>query len=265
MSTLAAGDDTSFDENYGVVWGAYHAKELHGGTELTRTVGPGSQFDSKLHYTSGYFHMKMKPPGRDSAGVVTAFYVRTRSNNDEMDFELLGNRTGKRYALQTNIFINGKGDREQKINLWFDPTADFHDYSILWNPFQIAFFVDGVPIRVLKNMPGTGAGYPQKPMTLIGSIWDGDRWATEGGKQKINWTYAPFTASFGGFAVDAACPFGTAAGAGGCRTAWWNSPKFWNLSPSQQLQYQHVKSQLRFYDYCSDRSRYPTPPPECPV
>jgi len=35
----------------------------------------GSGFASKLTYGSGLFHMRIKVPGRDSAGVVTAYYV----------------------------------------------------------------------------------------------------------------------------------------------------------------------------------------------
>ena len=58
---------------------------------------------------------------------------------DELDFEFLGAREGKPIQIQTNVFINGQGNREQKFVLWFDPSADFHTYGILWNPYQIAY------------------------------------------------------------------------------------------------------------------------------
>ena len=110
--------------------------------------------------------MNIKMVPGDSAGTVTAFYVRTtkievcsfcfyfwytlvmtfvdtlqlssqNAEHDEIDFEFLGNRTGQPYILQTNVFTGGQGNKEQRIFLWFDPTKEFHRYSILWNMYQI--------------------------------------------------------------------------------------------------------------------------------
>ena len=58
-------------------------------------------------------------------------------NRDEVDFEFLGDKAGVPITLQTNFFVNGHGQREQRLHLWFDPSADFHDYKILWNPYQL--------------------------------------------------------------------------------------------------------------------------------
>ena len=58
-------------------------------------------------------------------------------NHNEFDFEFLGNTTGEPYLVQTNVYVNGVGNREQRLNLWFDPTKDFHSYSILWNQHQV--------------------------------------------------------------------------------------------------------------------------------
>lgn len=46
---------------------------------------------------------------------------------------------GPPFKLQTNVFANDNGGREQRINLWFDPTQDFHKYGILWKDNQIVY------------------------------------------------------------------------------------------------------------------------------
>lgn len=58
--------------------------------------------------------------------------------HDELDFEFLGSN-GPPYTLQTNVFVNGQGGREQKIKLWFNPTKHFHSYKILWNQFRVVY------------------------------------------------------------------------------------------------------------------------------
>lgn len=61
----------------------------------------------------------------------------TNEVRDELDFEFLGNRSGQPCTVQTNVYARGKGDREQRVNLWFDPSAAFHTYGILWSRRRI--------------------------------------------------------------------------------------------------------------------------------
>lgn len=111
----------------------------------------------------GKVSIQLKLVEGDSAGTVTAFYVSVNKFNisnissyifeesnifviqmssegtkhNEFDFEFLGNSTGEPYSVQTNVYVNGVGNREQRLNLWFDPTKDFHSYSIFWNQRQV--------------------------------------------------------------------------------------------------------------------------------
>ncbi|OAY32844.2 xyloglucan endotransglucosylase/hydrolase protein 2 [Manihot esculenta] len=259
---------TSFDENYEVTWGFDHVLSLNQGTQiqLSMDTSSGSGFASKLNFGSGFFHLRMKLPGNNSAGVVTAFYLSSHGNNhDELDFEFLGNNEGKPITLQTNVFANGMGNREQRIYLWFDPTADFHSYQVLWNQHQIVFFVDEIPIRVFKNKTNIGVSYPSRPMQVQASLWDGDSWATDGGQTKINWSYAPFKANFQGFDISG-CSVLDISNILPCfsQKYWWNLDKFWKLNSSQQKAYDNVRNKHLTYDYCLDNPRFPIPPPECP-
>ncbi|KAJ3694896.1 hypothetical protein LUZ60_000273 [Juncus effusus] len=178
--------------------------------------------------------MRIKLPNKDSAGIVTAYYLSSSTyNHDELDFEFLGNKEGMPITLQTNIYMNGQGNREQKMYLWFDPTADFHDYTILWNPFQVVFFVDEKPIRVLKNQTGKGLEFPSQPMKVIASLWNGESWATDGGHTKTNWTHAPFTAHFQGFDV-AGC-VGSNMNSCSYSSLWWNKGEGFPPHPQSVL------------------------------
>lgn len=75
------------------------------------------------------------------------------------------------------------------------------------------FYVDGVPVRQFKN-PQAAAGVPYpsgQPMAVYMSIWDGDAWATDSGRVKIDRSKASFTASYANFTGD-----GCVAGLPGC-------------------------------------------------
>ncbi|CAH1434664.1 unnamed protein product [Lactuca virosa] len=262
-----AARDTTFNENYYVTWGNDHIMFSKQGREVQLSLDrySGSGFGSKDYYGSGYFQMRIKLPGWDSAGVVTAFYLNTNLGaHDELDFEFLGNKPGKPITLQTNVFANGVGGREQRIRLWFDPSTDFHYYKLLWNQHQIVFFVDDIPIRVFKNDMMNGVGFPNKAMQLVVSLWDGSSWATDGGKTKANWAHAPFLAHFQDFRIDG-CVSSPNSPNKDCYSSRypWNNQRFWQLNNRQLRAYENVKRRYMNYDYCTDGARYRVPPPEC--
>ncbi|PIN16199.1 Xyloglucan:xyloglucosyl transferase [Handroanthus impetiginosus] len=133
--------------------------------------------------------MQIKLVPGNSAGIVVAFYLTSGQQN----------RWGQPYILQTNVYVNGFDDREQRIRLWFDPTKDFHAYSVLWNLYQIVFMVDWVPMRTYRNHEDKGpidrpsVPYPKRqPMSFQMSIWNREDWPRDGGRDRVDCTKAPF-------------------------------------------------------------------------
>ena len=79
-----------------------------------------------------------------------------------------------------------------QFRLWFDPSAAFHDYMIQWSRHQVIFWVDHVPIRIIQRQGKDCSEFPCQPMGIQGSVWDASVWATEGGRIKANYEFAPF-------------------------------------------------------------------------
>ncbi|XP_057421668.1 probable xyloglucan endotransglucosylase/hydrolase protein 23 [Lotus japonicus] len=265
----AAGN---FNKDFQITWGDGRAKILNNGNLLTLSLdkASGSGFESKNEYLFGKIDMQIKLVPGNSAGTVTAYYLSSKGSTwDEIDFEFLGNLSGDPYTLHTNVFSQGKGNREQQFHLWFDPTADFHTYSILWNPQRIVFSVDGTPIREFKNLESAGVPFPKnQPMRLTSSLWNADDWATRGGLVKTDWSKAPFTASYRNFNANNACVW--SGGKSSCKS---NSPSTASGSASwlkQELDstgYQRlrwVQKNYMVYNYCADKKRFPQGlPTEC--
>ncbi|XP_048138625.1 xyloglucan endotransglucosylase/hydrolase protein 2-like [Rhodamnia argentea] len=237
--------EVSFYRNYNVTWGNAHFSSLYDDAEVQLTLDQtsGAGFESKSYYRSGLFQMRIKIPEQKSPGVLTSFYLTSRKVlHDELDFEFIGSN-GPPYSLSTNVYTKGVGGREQKIRLWF--------------------FVDKIPIRVFKNL-GIKGTYPTQAMQVVGTIWNAEDWAG-----KIDWSKAPFTAHFQGFDING-CVVPDVLDPGsfrGCyynhRNAWWSWRANQTLTRRQGMQYRNVRRKYLDYDYCSDRTRYPVPFPEC--
>ncbi|KAJ3678210.1 hypothetical protein LUZ60_002013 [Juncus effusus] len=258
--------DVPFQKNYVPTWAYDHIKYFNGGNEISLVLdkSTGTGFQSKGSYLFGHFSMQIKMVPGDSAGTVTAYYLSSQnSEHDEVDFEFLGNRSGQPYILQTNVFTGGKGDREQRIYLWFDPTKDYHSYSILWNMYQIVFFVDSVPIRVFKNSKDLGVRFPfNQPMKLYSSLWNADDWATRGGLEKTDWSKGPFVASYRGFHIDGCESSVEAKFCASQGMRWWDQKEFQDLDSWQYRRLLWVRKKYTIYNYCTDPKRSPAAP-EC--
>ncbi|KAL8040998.1 hypothetical protein ABFX02_10G136600 [Erythranthe guttata] len=265
----------NYFEDFDISWGEGRGKILENGDFLTLSLDnySGSGFQSKKEYLFGKIDMQLKLVPGNSAGTVTAFYLSSGGGlkHDEIDFEFLGNVSGEPYTVHTNVYTQGKGDREQQFHLWFDPTTDFHTYSLLWTPQTILFSVDNTPLREFKNLENKGVPFPKdQPMKLYSSIWNADQWATRGGLIKTDWTQAPFIASYRNFNADDACVASGGDAAAYCASAaatkrrsspWWLSEK---LGPRYEAKLRWVQRNYMIYNYCTDAKRFPQGfPVEC--
>jgi xyloglucan:xyloglucosyl transferase len=133
---------------------------------------------------------------------------------------------------------------------------------------RYSFMVDDTPIRIYKNNEDLGVPFPsQQPMSVFASLWNGEEWATQNGAIRLNWTNAPFVATYKGYEVE------------GCEVAWYNGnvqkcmstatdamlkrTTIYTLNTRQRARLHWVTENLLVYDYCRDIFRYPTPHPEC--
>ncbi|KAK9664523.1 hypothetical protein RND81_14G048200 [Saponaria officinalis] len=239
----------------------------------------GSGFCSKKEYLFGRIDVQMKLVAGDSAGTVTTLYLssdQSTGKHDEIDFEFLGNVSGQPYTLHTNVFGQGKGGREQQFHLWFNPTLNFHTYTIVWNTKLIMFMVDEVPIRIFRSNEDIRVPFPKnQPMKIYSSLWNADDWATMGGRVKTNWTKAPFTAYYRNFNIDAcdgaadtaACAnhptngFSDQTISTNAKRGSWRSH---DLDANGRKRLRWAQKYFMVYDYCKDSKRFPDGfPPEC--
>lgn len=231
----------------------------------------GSGFVSRSSYHHGFFSASIKLPDHHTAGVVVAFYLSNADvfpgNHDEVDFELLGNRRGHEWRVQTNIYGNGSTSRgrEERYLLPFDPTLRPHAYAVAWTPTAILFYVDGTPIREVVRVPAMGGDFPSKPMSVYATIWDGSAWATEGGRYKVDYAFAPFAADFSSLVLSG-CP--VAAGgydlaAAECQVATMTADCA-VMTPAKRAAMRRFRRRYLLYTVCHDMYRYNgTVFPEC--
>ncbi|CAL0324928.1 unnamed protein product [Lupinus luteus] len=261
VSTMIVACAGSFYQDFDLTWGDNRAKIFNGGQLLSLSLDKvsGSGFKSKKEYLFGRIDMQLKLVAGNSAGTVTAYYLSSQGpTHDEIDFEFLGNLTGDPYILHTNVFSQGKGDREQQFYLWFDPTKNFHTYSIIWKPQHIIFLVDNIPIRVFKNAESVGVPFPKnQPMRIYSSLWNADDWATRGGLVKTDWSKAPFTAYYRNFK---ATQFSSKSFNPNSDAEWQTT----ELDAFGRRRLRWVQKYFMIYNYCNDLKRFPQGlPAEC--
>lgn len=142
---------------------------------------PGKPYASGEYRTNdlfsyGRYSARLKASA--GSGTVTSFFTYTGPSDgqpwDEIDVEILGKNT---WQMQTNYFTNGVGGHETLIDLGFDASAGYHDYTFEWWPGgSINWFVDG---RLVHQETSSRGPLPTHPQRIITNFWPGtgvDSW-----------------------------------------------------------------------------------------
>lgn len=128
-------------------------------------------------------------------------------------------------------------------------------------------YVDDVPIREIRKTEAMKHEFPSKPMSLYATIWDASTWATNGGKYKVDYRYAPYVTQFSdlvlhGCAVD---PIGESRKCDDLTSVDGSGSVPSGITPSQRTKMANFRKKYLTYSYCYDKTRYKSPPSECVI
>lgn len=100
-------------------------------------------------------------------------------------------------------------------------------------------------------------------MRLYASLWNADDWATQGGRVKTDWKFAPFTTYFKNFKANACIWYNVISLCKNQSSMPWFSKE---LDSSSQARLKWVQKNYMVYNYCSDTKRFRQGlPPECTI
>ncbi|KAL8977787.1 MAG: hypothetical protein Q9205_006483, partial [Flavoplaca limonia] len=142
------------------------------GAELTfakRYDAPTMWTKFKFFFGRVEFVVKAAP----GVGIISST-VLLSDDLDEIDWEFLGGVTTN---VQTNYFGKGyTGTYNRSTSPAVEsPQTQFHTYALDWTTEALTWSIDGVVVRTLKaaDADGNGDQYPQTPMKVSLSLWDG--------------------------------------------------------------------------------------------
>ncbi|KAL5208686.1 hypothetical protein ABZP36_033121 [Zizania latifolia] len=111
-----------------------------------------------------------------------------------------------------------------------------------------------------------GGDFPAKPMALHATIWDGSAWATDGGKYKVNYKYAPFVSDFSDLAL-LGCHAPRDGGSAGCAEPdllGLLTADYAVMTPQKLAAMRAFRARHMTYTVCYDAVWYASGPfPEC--
>jgi endo-1,3-1,4-beta-glycanase ExoK len=133
-----------------------------------RPIGcPEIRTRARLSY--GIFAARLRAAA--GSGLNTAFFTYIGPPNgvpvwDEIDFEFLGKDP---HSVSISYRVNGETRGPGDIQLGFDASNAFHDYTIEWTPERICWYADGKMIARSRD----GDKIPTTPGRLFFSLWSG--------------------------------------------------------------------------------------------
>lgn len=130
----------------------------------------GAEYRTDTTYSYGFYSVCMR--AAKCSGVISSFFTYTNSPVwDEIDIEFLGKDLTQ---IQFNYYTGGVGGHEFVLNLGFDASQDFHEYSFDWQKDGITWYIDGVAVyRATQNLPSHA-------MQIMMNVWnckDVDEWS----------------------------------------------------------------------------------------
>nr|CAD1819172.1 unnamed protein product [Ananas comosus var. bracteatus] len=234
-AAASASNSFSFKDSFDIMGAEDHFKASPDGQVwylyLDQKTGCG--FQTKQRYRFGWFSMKLKLVGGDSAGVVTAYYMCSDlgagPERDELDFEFLGTGQGSHTQFKPMC----------SLSTGADPCVQEHGQAKQLLPESEA------NVHVLEHLERGRLGdagraredrLAERALRFILQRLPG---------QRCQWK-DPFPA----------CASTTTDN-------WWDQYGAWVLDDNQREDFSWVGRNLVIYDYCKDYKRYPTLPPEC--
>lgn len=94
---------------------------------------------------------------------------------------------GNRTALQTNFFTDGLHGNKKMHLPAFDVAQAFHRYSIKWTSAGATWYVDGSPIRTVRD-GSTPQLHKSGPLKLFANIWA----VADSNRGAQNWAGGPY-------------------------------------------------------------------------
>ena len=158
---------TDFDPDNVTVDNGYLRLKVPGGTT------GGAEIESRDYYGYGTYRARMRVA--DAPSAITGFFLYSGTNPfSEIDIEVYNDGTGK---VDFVTYVDGQRSNYVNKDFRFDPSADFHNYRIDYNPDSVQFYIDG-------NLRQTWTeGVPSTSMKLLVNTWFPEWWDPDPGQE----------------------------------------------------------------------------------